>query len=50
MAVNPTEPDRTPDGSTGRIPKNRARVLIIGTFVLIVVVAFTFMILVGTNM
>ncbi|QXG76203.1 hypothetical protein KUM42_01105 [Modestobacter sp. L9-4] len=49
MAVNPTEPDRTPDGSTGRIPKNRARALIIGTFVLIVVVIFAYMLLVGLN-
>ena len=49
MAVNPPEPDRTPDGSTGRIPKNRARVLIIGTFVLIVVVIFAYMLLVGLN-
>ncbi|MCZ2821715.1 hypothetical protein O2V63_15320 [Modestobacter sp. VKM Ac-2977] len=42
-----------PDGRTdrngqGRLPKNRARLLIVGTFVLILVVAFTFMILVGT--
>ena len=45
MAIQ--DPD---DGSPRPISKNRARVLIIGTFVLIVVVAFAFMILVGTNM
>ncbi|MFQ1002733.1 hypothetical protein [Modestobacter sp. SSW1-42] len=38
------------DDGPGRIPKNRARVLIIGTFVLIIAVIFLFMILVGTNM
>jgi len=37
------------DGSPGRIPKNRARALIIGTFVLIVVVIFAYMLLVGLN-
>ncbi|GAB4079417.1 hypothetical protein [Modestobacter muralis] len=38
------------DDGPGRIPKNRARVLIIGTFVLMIIIVFTFMILVGTNM
>ena len=47
MATN--RPDQNGDGP-GRIPKNRARVLIIGTFVLIIAVIFLFMILVGTNM
>ena len=34
----------------GRIPKNRARVLIIATFVLMIIIVFGFLILVGTNM
>jgi len=38
------------DDGPGRGSPNRARLLIIGTFVLIIVVAFLFMILVGTNM
>ena len=42
-------PDGRPDRTgQGKLPKNRARLLIVGTFVLILVVAFTFMILVGT--
>ena len=47
MAATP--PDRNPDGSPGRMPRNRARALIIGTFVLIVVVVFAYMLLVGLN-
>ena len=49
MASNSSGTDDHGDGP-GRMPKNRARVLIIGTFVLIIIVAFAFMILVGTNM
>ena len=49
MASNRHDHHDEGDGP-GRIPKNRARLLIIGTFVLIIIVAFTFMILVGTNM
>ena len=49
MATNSPHGTGNGDGP-GRIPKNRARLLIIGTFVLIIIVAFTFMILVGTNM
>jgi len=49
MASNSHDHHDDHDGP-GRIPKNRARLLIIGTFVLIIIVAFAFMILVGTNM
>ncbi|MCZ2806026.1 hypothetical protein O2W18_12985 [Modestobacter sp. VKM Ac-2983] len=42
-----------PDGRSdrpgqGRMPKNRARLLIVGTFVLILVVIFTYMLVLGS--
>ncbi|WP_222195040.1 hypothetical protein [Modestobacter italicus] len=45
MTQAPDGPDRPSD--SGRLPKNRARVLIVSVFVLMIVVAFGFMILVG---
>ena len=47
MGSNSSGTDDHGDGP-GRIPRNRARLLIIGTFVLILV-AFAVMILVGTT-
>ncbi|MCZ2838116.1 hypothetical protein [Modestobacter sp. VKM Ac-2985] len=38
--------DRT---GQGKLPKNRARLLIVGTFVLILVVAFSYMLLVANT-
>jgi hypothetical protein len=45
----PDENGNPTDGTPGKIPRNRARALIIGTFVLIVVVIFAYMLLVGLN-
>lgn len=43
-------PDDRPDrAGQGRLPKNRARLLIVGTFVLILVVAFSYMLLVANT-
>ncbi|WP_164700693.1 hypothetical protein [Modestobacter sp. KNN46-3] len=43
-------PDGRPDRTgQGKMPKNRARLLIVGTFVLILVVIFSYMLLVGSS-
>ncbi|GAA4728561.1 hypothetical protein GCM10023328_03770 [Modestobacter marinus] len=47
MSQGPDDrPDRT---GQGRLPKNRARLLIVGTFVLILVVVFSYMLLVANS-
>jgi 4-hydroxybenzoate polyprenyltransferase len=45
--ASPDRPDR-PTGQ-GRLPRNRARLLIVLTFVVIIVVIFGYMILVASN-
>lgn len=47
MSVGPD--GRSDRSGLGRMPKNRARLLIAGTFVLILVVIFTYMLLVGSG-